>query len=96
VDTNTIYRVGSITKLITNLMLFQLRDQGKLSLDNPVSVRTQLGLGGACLTTKQSLTHTQQYVPELTWPTPFKNNPGITWRSLAGQIRLPLHCVSIH
>jgi CubicO group peptidase (beta-lactamase class C family) len=39
VDTNTIYRVGSITKLITNVMLFQLRDQGKLSLDEPVSVR---------------------------------------------------------
>lgn len=38
-DENTIYRVGSITKLITNLMLFQLRDQGKLSLDDPVSVR---------------------------------------------------------
>jgi len=39
VDANTIYRVGSITKLITNIMLFQLRDQGKLSLDDPVSVR---------------------------------------------------------
>ncbi|ELR16649.1 betalactamase [Acanthamoeba castellanii str. Neff] len=64
VDTNTIYRVGSITKLITNIMLFQLRDQGKLSLDDPVS----------------------KYVPELVWPTPFKNNPGITWRTLAGQI----------
>ncbi|ELR11328.1 beta-lactamase [Acanthamoeba castellanii str. Neff] len=64
VDANTIYRVGSITKLITNIMLFQLRDQGKLSLDDPVS----------------------KYVPELVWPTPFKNNPGITWRSLAGQI----------
>lgn len=62
-DENTIYRVGSITKLITNLMLFQLRDQGKLSLDDPVS----------------------KYVPELTWPTPYKNNPGITWRTLAGQ-----------
>jgi CubicO group peptidase (beta-lactamase class C family) len=48
VDTNTIYRVGSITKLITNLMLFQLRDQGKLSLDDPVSVRPQMG-GEACL-----------------------------------------------
>ena len=39
VDTNTIYRIGSITKLITNVMLFQLRDQGKLSIDDPVSVR---------------------------------------------------------
>jgi CubicO group peptidase (beta-lactamase class C family) len=37
-DENTIYRVGSVTKLITDLMLFQLRDQGKLSLDDPVSV----------------------------------------------------------
>jgi len=33
------------------------------------------------------LSPTQKYVPELVWPTPFKNNPGITWRSLAGQIR---------
>ena len=39
VDSNTIFRIGSITKLITDIMLFKLRDEGKLSLDDPVSVR---------------------------------------------------------
>jgi CubicO group peptidase (beta-lactamase class C family) len=33
---DTIFRVGSITKLITDLALFQLRDAGKLVLDDPV------------------------------------------------------------
>jgi hypothetical protein len=33
------------------------------------------------------MTAKQKYVPELVWPTPYKNNPGITWRTLAGQIR---------
>lgn len=33
---NTIYRVASITKLFTSTMLVQLRDAGKLSLDDPI------------------------------------------------------------
>lgn len=32
----TLYRVGSITKLFTATMLMQLRDQGKLQLDDPI------------------------------------------------------------
>jgi CubicO group peptidase (beta-lactamase class C family) len=35
-DENTIYRVASITKLFTATMLMQLRDAGKLSLDDPI------------------------------------------------------------
>jgi len=35
-DPTTIYRVGSITKLFTALMLMQLRDAGKLNLDDPI------------------------------------------------------------
>ena len=35
-DSATVYRVGSITKLFTALMLMQLRDAGKLSLDDPI------------------------------------------------------------
>lgn len=35
-DRTTIYRVGSITKLFTALMLMQLRDAGKLNLDDPI------------------------------------------------------------
>ena len=35
-DSATVYRVGSVTKLFTALMLMQLRDAGKLSLDDPI------------------------------------------------------------
>jgi CubicO group peptidase (beta-lactamase class C family) len=34
--TETLYRVGSITKLFTDTMLLQLRDAGKLDLDDPI------------------------------------------------------------
>jgi CubicO group peptidase (beta-lactamase class C family) len=34
--TQTLYRVGSITKLFTATMLMQLRDAGKLQLDDPI------------------------------------------------------------
>ncbi|KAL6042455.1 Beta-lactamase [Balamuthia mandrillaris] len=34
--TDTIYRIGSITKLITDIMLMKLRDAGKVVLDDPV------------------------------------------------------------
>jgi CubicO group peptidase (beta-lactamase class C family) len=35
-DPATVYRVGSVTKLFTALMLMQLRDAGKLNLDDPI------------------------------------------------------------
>ncbi len=35
-DRTTVYRVGSVTKLFTALMLMQLRDAGKLNLDDPI------------------------------------------------------------
>src|SRR5215207_726529 len=35
-DPTTVYRVGSVTKLFTALMLMQLRDAGKLTLDDPI------------------------------------------------------------
>jgi CubicO group peptidase (beta-lactamase class C family) len=34
----TVYRIGSITKLFTSTAILQLRDQGKLRLDDPVSL----------------------------------------------------------
>ncbi len=34
---STVYRIGSITKLFTSTAIMQLRDQGKLRLDEPVS-----------------------------------------------------------
>jgi len=35
---STVYRIGSITKLFTSTAILQLRDQGKLRLDDPVSL----------------------------------------------------------
>ncbi|MCL1634936.1 beta-lactamase family protein [Luteimonas sp. SX5] len=37
VDGNTIFHYGSITKTLTAITLLQLRDRGKLSLDDPVT-----------------------------------------------------------
>jgi CubicO group peptidase (beta-lactamase class C family) len=37
VDADTIYRIGSITKTFTSLAVLKLRDEGKLSLDEPVT-----------------------------------------------------------
>jgi CubicO group peptidase (beta-lactamase class C family) len=36
-DESTLYRIGSITKTLTGAAIFQLRDQGKLDLDDPLS-----------------------------------------------------------
>jgi D-alanyl-D-alanine carboxypeptidase len=35
---STVYRIGSITKLFTSTAILQLRDEGKLRLDDPVSL----------------------------------------------------------
>jgi len=35
-DSATVYRVGSVTKVFTAVMLMQLRDAGKLNLDDPI------------------------------------------------------------
>jgi CubicO group peptidase (beta-lactamase class C family) len=37
VDTNTLFRLGSVSKTITALAVMRLRDQGKLTLDEPAS-----------------------------------------------------------
>ena len=37
VDADTVYRIGSITKTFTGLALLKLRDEGKLSLDEPAT-----------------------------------------------------------
>src|SRR5689334_9049616 len=37
---DTIYRIGSLTKVITVVALMQLRDAGKVVLDDPVNVHS--------------------------------------------------------
>ena len=36
-DNKTVYRIGSVTKVFTAVMLMQLRDAGKLQLDDPIA-----------------------------------------------------------
>jgi CubicO group peptidase (beta-lactamase class C family) len=63
-DPQTVYRVGSVTKLFTATMLMQLRDAGKLCLDDPVEqympafrLKTRLGEASAP-TSRQIASHT--------------------------------------
>ena len=37
VDRDTVFQIGSVTKLFTAVMIMQLRDEGKLTLDTPVA-----------------------------------------------------------
>lgn len=87
-NADTIFRVGSITKVITNLMLFKLADEGKIHLDDPISVTSPPRPSYASFPWS-FLTDSvvQKYVPQLNWKSAYKNNPGITWRVLAGQVR---------
>lgn len=60
----TLYRVGSITKLFTATMLMQLREQGKLQLDDPLTEHLpELRRGGRSrelsqVTLRQLVSHT--------------------------------------
>ncbi|TFI58096.1 class A beta-lactamase-related serine hydrolase [Sphingomonas parva] len=56
---DTVFRLGSITKQFSSAVLLQLADEGKLSLDDPIS-RYVPGLAepGASATVRQALNHT--------------------------------------
>lgn len=55
----TLYGIGSVTKSFVAIAIFQLAEQGKLSLDDPVSrhVPLELGLPGTPITIRSLLTH---------------------------------------
>jgi CubicO group peptidase (beta-lactamase class C family) len=53
VTEHTVFRVGSITKTLTGLALLELRDEGKLTLDDPVE-RTLPAFGGLVYPTRDS------------------------------------------
>lgn len=71
---STIYRVASITKLFTSTAIMQLRDQGKLRLDDPVSkylpwfkVRSRY-TDAPPITIRHLLTHTSGLPREAAFP----------------------------
>jgi len=71
---STIYRIGSITKLFTSTAILQLRDQGRLRLDDPVSLHLPWFTvhnpfpDGPEITIRQLLTHTAGLSREADFP----------------------------
>lgn len=61
-DRGTVYRLGSITKVLTGTAVLQLRDAGALTLDDPVArwipELAALGAGGPPVTIRHLVTHT--------------------------------------
>lgn len=62
--TSTLYQIGSVTKLFTATLLLQLRDEGRLQLDDPVwehlpdTIPKPSGDGARGITLRHLLTHT--------------------------------------
>jgi CubicO group peptidase (beta-lactamase class C family) len=57
-EEHAVYRVGSITKVMTGVALLQLRDRGKLSLDDAVTKYVPELTGHAAVTLRHLVTHT--------------------------------------
>lgn len=57
-DATTIYRIGSITKLVTGTALLQLRDRGTLTLDDPVTRWVPENPALSKVTLRHLVTHT--------------------------------------
>lgn len=58
-DSNTIYDIGSVSKLFTTVAILQLRDEGKLSLDDSISLYLEnVPEDKVDITIEQLLTHT--------------------------------------
>src|SRR5262245_26819371 len=56
---NTVYKIASVTKSFTGAAILQLRDEGKLTLDDPIGrFLPELPAAWRPVTVKQSLTHT--------------------------------------
>ncbi len=56
--TESVYRIGSITKTYTSVLILQLAEQGKLTLDDPLSKYVKNFPKADKITVKQLLTHT--------------------------------------
>jgi CubicO group peptidase (beta-lactamase class C family) len=74
VATSTPFRLGSVSKVFTAMAVMQLRDQGKLSLDDPVTRHLSwftIGspyAGAPPITIRHLLTHTSGLPREAAWP----------------------------
>src|SRR5204862_2059271 len=93
VDPETIFHYASITKLLTGISVFQLRDRGRLSLDDTIvsylpELRQVHGDVGA-VTLRMLLTHTAGFQSP-TWPykqdKPWEPFEPTTWAQLVAMM----------
>ncbi|NHC13273.1 serine hydrolase domain-containing protein [Motilibacter deserti] len=83
-DADVQYRIGSITKTLTAVLVMRLRDEGRLRLDDPVD-RLAPGTPFGERTVAQLLAHTAGLTaesPGLWW----ERTPGGDWEALAGSL----------
>jgi len=81
---DTQYRIGSITKTLTTVLVMQARDEGLLDLGDPIE-RHLPGVGYGDRTIRSLLSHSSgmQSEPEGPW---WERNPGVSFEQLAAGI----------
>ncbi|WP_236060729.1 serine hydrolase domain-containing protein [Actinacidiphila acididurans] len=77
-DTDTQYRIGSITKTFVAVLVMRLRDEGRLELTDPVGRHLPDAGPAAGLTVGQLLAHTSGLAAE---------TPGPWWERTPGELR---------
>jgi CubicO group peptidase (beta-lactamase class C family) len=83
-DADTQYRIGSITKTLTAVLVMQCRDEGKVSLSDAVGKHLP-GIGYGDLTVRNLLAHSggMNAEPNGDW---WERNPGVPFEQLAASI----------
>ncbi len=84
-DRNTQYRIGSITKTMTAVLVMQLRDEGALDLRDRLSQHLQGGVAYGDRTIRQLLAHSAGLPaePPGTW---WERSPGVSYAELTSRL----------
>ena len=83
-DPDLQYRIGSITKTITAVLVLQLRDEGALALSDPIGEYLP-GVGFGDRTIQALLSHTGGLPSEPAGPW-WERSPGVSFQQLASAI----------
>jgi len=88
---DTLYRIGSITKLFTATAIMQLRDAGKVRLDDPVATYLPWfeipGVDGKAITVRHLMTHTSGLPREAAFPY-WMDDRFPTWDEIKSKLQL--------
>src|SRR5262249_34076443 len=93
-DEKTIYRVGSVSKLFTDIAIMQLVEQGKLDLDAPVTRYIPefqpRNTSGKAITLRELMSHRSGLVRETPIGSYFDPNPPTLTKTIASLNNTPL------